>query len=193
MSITERNLLSCSVRLGEMGLVNPIVASSDAFRGSLKLTSPLVALIKSQDVNATMDCSITAKLRREIHQFNRTQQTLAAKFLHSNFSPILLHCVEIAVEKGSSSWLSAIPVDSHGFYLNKGEFRDALCLRYGWALPSIPGKCHCGKPFSVDHFVVCSTGGFPTIRHNEVHDLTAQLLTEVCPSVSVEPPLQSFE
>ena len=35
--------------------------------------------------------------------------------------------------------------------------------------------------------MICSTGGFP---HNEVCDLTAQLLTEVCSSVSVEPPLQ---
>ena len=40
--------------------------------------------------------------------------------------------------------------------------------------------------------MICSTGGFSTIRHNEVCDLTAQLLTEVCSSVSVEPPLQPF-
>lgn len=38
--------------------------------------------------------------------------------------------------------------------------------------------------------MICSTGGFLTIHHNEVRDLTAQLLTEVCPGVSVEPPLQ---
>ena len=37
--------------------------------------------------------------------------------------------------------------------------------------------------------MIWSTGGFPTIRHNEVHDLTAQLLKEVCSSVSVESPL----
>ena len=65
-----------------------------------------------------------------------------------------------------------MPVNSHGFYLNKEEFRDALCLRYGWALPSVPGKYHCGKPFSVEHSMICSTGGFPTIHHNEVCDLT---------------------
>ena len=32
--------------------------------------------------------------------------------------------------------------------------------------------------------------GFPTFRHNEVHDLTAILLTEVCHNVATEPPLQ---
>ena len=106
-----------------MGLPNPTVACGGTFWNSLKLTSPLVALIKSQDVNATADCSITTEFCREIHQFNRTQQAYAAKLLYSEFSPNLQHCVEIAVEKGSSSWLSAIPVDSHDFYLNKGEFR----------------------------------------------------------------------
>ena len=33
-------------------------------------------------------------------------------------------------------------------------------------------------------------GGFPTIRHNEIRDLTASLLTEVCPNVAIEPHLQ---
>ena len=38
--------------------------------------------------------------------------------------------------------------------------------------------------------MICSTGGFPIIHHNEVCNLTVQLLTELCSSVSVEPPLQ---
>ena len=33
-------------------------------------------------------------------------------------------------------------------------------------------------------------GGFPTVRHNELCDLCATLLTEVCPDVAVEPSLQ---
>ena len=35
----------------------------------------------------------------------------------------------------------------------------------------------------------CPTGGFPTIRHNEVRDILADLLTEVCSDVAVEPQL----
>ena len=38
--------------------------------------------------------------------------------------------------------------------------------------------------------MVCPFGGFPTIRHNEVRDLTASLLTEVCHNVSTELSLQ---
>ena len=33
-------------------------------------------------------------------------------------------------------------------------------------------------------------GGFPTIRHNEIRDITASLLTEVCSNVATEPHLQ---
>ena len=40
--------------------------------------------------------------------------------------------------------------------------------------------------------MMCSKGGFPTIRHNEVRDLTADLLTEVCYDVEVEPKLQEL-
>ena len=38
----------------------------------------------------------------------------------------------------------------------------------------------CGVTFTVDHAMVCHMGGFPTIRHNEIRDITASLLTEVC-------------
>ena len=36
----------------------------------------------------------------------------------------------------------------------------------------------------------CAKGGFPSIRHNEIRDLTATLLTEVCNDVSIEPGLK---
>ena len=36
----------------------------------------------------------------------------------------------------------------------------------------------------------CPKGGLPTLRHNDIRDLTASLLTEVCSQVIVEPELQ---
>ena len=36
----------------------------------------------------------------------------------------------------------------------------------------------------------CPKGGFPSIRHNEIRDLTANLLSEVCNDVCTEPHLQ---
>ena len=47
----------------------------------------------------------------------------------------------------------------------------------------------CGSKFSIEHALSCPKGGFPSIRHNEVRDLTATLLTDVCHDVKVEPDL----
>ena len=96
----------------------------------------------------------------------------------------------MASEKGASSWLSVLLIAEHGFYLHKGEFRDALRLRYNRQLNNIPRTCNCGAQFTVNHAMVCHMGEFPTIRHNEVRDMTASLLTEVCHNVATEPPLQ---
>ena len=51
-------------------------------------------------------------------------------------------------------------------------------------------SCTCGMSFSIDHTMTCNLGGFPTIRHNEIQDHTASLLSEVCHNVAIEPHLQ---
>ena len=38
----------------------------------------------------------------------------------------------------------------------------------------------------------CPTGGFPSIHHNEIRDVTTKVLTETCHNVGMEPPLQSI-
>ena len=98
--------------------------------------------------------------------------------------------LEVSKEKGASSWLSALPITEHGFALHKGAFRDALCLRYGWQPPLLPANCVCGKHLTIEHALSCPCGGFPSIRHNELRDLTAQFLTETCRNVGIEPTLQ---
>ena len=47
-----------------------------------------------------------------------------------------------------------------------------------------------GKPFSADHALNCKIGGYPCIRHNQVRDLLASLMKEVCTDVRTEPELQ---
>ncbi len=43
---------------------------------------------------------------------------------------------------------------------------------------------------SVEHALSCSYGGDPSIRHNEIRDQTAHLMSEVCYNVGIEPELQ---
>ena len=86
--------------------------------------------------------------------------------------------------------LTALPVAEFGFTLHKSAFCDALCLRYGWQPSRVPLNCDCGSQFSVEHALSCPKRGFPSIRHNEIRDLTANLLSEVCNDVCIEPHLQ---
>lgn len=104
----------------------------------------------------------------------------------------LLRCLEVASEPGASSWLTALPMKEHGFVLHKGAFCDALCLRYGWTPLHLPSHCVCGSNMSIEHALNCKCGGFPSLRHNELRNITADLLTEICPDVQVEPALQAL-
>ena len=38
--------------------------------------------------------------------------------------------------------------------------------------------------------MTCHLGGFLTVRHNDIRDIIASLLTEVCHNVATEPTLQ---
>ena len=56
----------------------------------------------------------------------------------------------------------------------------------------MPEKCACNAKFDVEHALSCKKGGFVTIRHNEIRDVTARMLKEVTNDVRVEPPLQKL-
>ena len=38
--------------------------------------------------------------------------------------------------------------------------------------------------------MICPVGGLPIVRHNEIRDITADWLNEICPDVEKEPQLQ---
>ena len=98
----------------------------------------------------------------------------------------------IASEKGSSSWLSALPLKSLGYCLNKKDFRDSLLLRYNWPIPDVCRHCACGKNNSVDHALTCKKGGYVTFRHDILVETEAELLREAkCKNVYTEPSLLS--
>ena len=97
--------------------------------------------------------------------------------------------VELAKEKGAGTWLNATPMKALGYVLNKQEFRDSVCLRYGWRIPDTPAFCQCGKKNSIDHTLSCPNGGYTIMRHNGIRDLEGELMKEVCRDVKIEPEL----
>ena len=99
---------------------------------------------------------------------------------------------DIAQTDGASSWLTTLPIKDENFSLNRREFMDAICLRYNWSISRLPTICACSHNNSVEHALSCKLGGFISLRHNELRDLTAELLTEICKDVSKEPALSNL-
>ena len=88
----------------------------------------------------------------------------------------------------TSSWLNALPLEEQSFNLNKGEFRDALSLRYNHTPRNLPSKCPCGEKFNVTHALNCKRGGFVNARHDNIKNFEARKM--VANDVEVEPQLQ---
>ena len=83
-----------------------------------------------------------------------------------------------------------MPLAEFGFALNKGEFRDALSLRYGRPLKGLPAMCPCGQKYNVAHALNCKKSGFVTMRHNNLRDFEADMLSKIVNDVETEPELQ---
>ena len=94
----------------------------------------------------------------------------------------------ITQEKGASNWLTAYCISDQGYDLNIQQFWDSLCLRYEMRLRNIPLTCSCGSKKDIQHTRSCKKGEF-FIGHNDIRDLTANLLTEACKDVDIEPKL----
>jgi len=107
--------------------------------------------------------------------------------------PAVLHLCNglsnVVRRKDLLGFLLKIPLEQYGFALHKGEFIDAICLRYGFLPSRLPSHCVCGKDFSLSHALSCPHGAFPSIRHNEIWNLTANLMSEATHNVQLEPQL----
>ena len=185
----ERLLLSLPARLGGLGILDPC-DSDNYFDDSINVAAPLAALIVIQDLEKPLLSSNVQQNKFKIKRRRENESKTKAEELHHKLSPHQQRLMECAQEKGASTWVTGLPLDEHGFRLHKGAFRDALCLRYGWQIHNMPSECRCGASMSIDHALICHKGGFPSLRHNEIRDLSASLLKEVCLNTGTEPHLQ---
>ena len=126
-----------------------------------------------EDSMSPLDCA-DAQLdaKRAAQKLHHDCAKEAATSLRDTVTSSLQCAMDLTQEKGASSWLASLPLEDFGFSLHKGAFRDAIALQYGWQPSHSPSSCACGSNFSVEHALSCHKGGFPTIRHNKVRDLT---------------------
>ena len=151
-----RDLFGLPCRLGGLGIPNPSHLSSEQYTNSLSVTMPLINLLLDQHDSISLDIlHLQSKAKQTIHNTKAQAMRDHSLLVRNNLSPQLQRLFDIANEKGSSTWLSVVPIKSHGYHLHKGAFRDSLCLRYGWDPPSLPDSCVCGTSFSIDHALNC--------------------------------------
>ena len=186
-----RSILSLPVRLGGLGVINPIRKAATSYTDSYILSPIVESIVMRNQVPIPTLLAESLGRKNEVKSDHRAYcNSLFSTLFESLSDPSLKRCLEVASEKGASSWLTALPITEHGFTLHKGAFKDAVCLRYGWTPSCLSSHCTCGSSFTIDHAMNCKRGGFPSIRHNELRNITAELLTETCSNVLIEPTLQ---
>ena len=129
-------------RLGRLGTTNPVTQAAKQRDTSCKVTAPLVQQSKDLPMEALEE---QTQAKYETCQAGRQAQASTADSLYTTLPNSLQKAVEISKESGASTWLTALPIEEHGFSLHKGAFRDALCLRYGWRPPLLPSYCVCDR------------------------------------------------
>ena len=171
----------------KLGL-NILSEVSDIYYGnSRRMTDPLVKQIIYQHDPEFVFENNERPVKAEIKEEKKRREEEKVNLVKQQLNPQKLKVYAATTEKGASNWLNSLPLKEHDFCLNKQTFWDSIHLRYGLPLPRLPAKCVCDASFNVEHALTCKKGGFVTIRHNEVRDFTAELLSEVCNDVAVEP------
>ena len=185
----DRKLYSLPVSRGGLGIPLLSNIAEQHLYSSKQITAPLVTIMVLQG-NELPNVQEVNKLKRKVSSRNDSNLKEKCNAVEHELPDNIKKAVNDIKQKGSGSWLSVLPIEEYGFVLNKGEFRDAIKLRYGRDLHGLPTQCPCGQPYNVNHALNCKKGGFVTIRHNNIRDFEASLMKKVHSDVEIEPPLQ---
>ena len=166
--------------------------SQTEFQKSSQLTEEHVSLITRQErtYNIEKESLNNIKHKIKLERQKRNQQKLVN--IRSKLTTQQCRLNDINIEQRASTWLTTLSIEDEGYMLNKQEFWDLLNIRYGWPLSRTPRTCACGSNFNIEHALTCKKGGFITLRHNRLRNITASLLKEVCHDVRIEPTLQKL-
>ena len=188
-SSSDRKLFALPVKLGGLGILIPSEVSDRYYTDSLYVSRSITDNVYNQVESMQVDFD-DIKARKHFVESEKTRlEKEAAESISVSLSSEQRKRLECITEDGASSWLTALPLRKYGFFLDKQSFRDALFLRYGYRLSKLPATCVCGFAFSAEHALSCGHGGFVIMRHNDVRDITADLLKLACNDVEIEPEL----
>ena len=180
----ERDLLSLPPRHAGLGLKNVCNTAPIEFENSRSMTTALqndiLGIFTEEENEAT---KTTWQIKGERRQRNKEK----LEMIRTRMTEIQKITNESNSTTGAPNWLTCLPIKELGYELNKEQFHNAIRIRYNWSISKLPSTCVCGSRFDVPHALSCKKGGFVTLRHNEIRDLTSVALAEVCPDVRREP------
>ena len=185
----ERELLTLPPRLGGLGLNIFSEDSEIEYQNSRLVTNDIMKAVYEQNFDHEINLKSCKTTKQNIKASRIKKNELKLNKVRDLLNTFQLRLNDVCKEKGASNWLTVLPMSEHDFNLNKQQFWDAIRLRYGWPIPNLPTVCACGSKFDLQHCMSCKKGGFITLRHNSIRDLTANMLKEVCSDVKIEPPL----
>ena len=95
----------------------------------------------------------------------------------------------MSIQTGVSNWLTVLAITEFGFEFSKQQFWDLIRLRYGWEISNLPTSCSCISKFDIQHSMSFKKGGVVSMQHNDLRDLTANMMSKVCKDTETEPKL----
>ena len=135
-SDAERGLFALPPKLGGLGVINPSELSDFEYKVSKDVSAPLVTLIAKQHQQCSIS-SLTEALQNQMaitaaqRKAKRIRLSTQSAVVQDTLPSLLAHAMTLSQEQGASTWLTARPIEEHGFALHKTAFRDRIALRYG--------------------------------------------------------------
>ena len=96
--------------------------------------------------------------------------------------------VDISTLNGVSNWLTILPVTEFEFQ-SKQQFLDSVRLLYGWENMQSINILPCGSKFDIQQSMSCKKGDFICLRHNDLRNLAANMMSKVCNDSEIKPKL----
>ena len=173
-----------------MSFDDPVANSAWKHAASIECTANLAEQIKAGGSHVMESIQQDGVCKVAVRQHHRVSLKERADAVQAQLPPLQQRAMDVVQEKGASSMLTTIPVAEHGFCFEvKADFRDHICLRYGWPLDRLPASCPCGERFTIDHAQICKLAGFIHMCHDEVTDFLALCMKELHGDAEVEPTL----
>ena len=119
-------VLALPANLGGIGLINPLDISANQHSMTKKISAPLLQRVIEQDHRSVGYSESQQQIKAAVRTKKSSRLKQSPKNMQEQLPAPLQRSIELSQEKGASTWLTALPIDNHGFALHKTAFRDAL-------------------------------------------------------------------